>query len=164
MRPIAVMCDAPHIPKLCICCSPMVSEKIFTAGNTFSNRLGKRSGLISLGMCDQGIIWNNDLDKWQQFRKYFAKGIALCTAVGFVFHPCLQSCTPPGAACHPPLNVDICCLQLSRKELPSPRSYKRPWRFALQLSTSQDNSSSETCLQVGPSCRFRTYLLLLWQQ
>lgn len=56
------------------CCSPAILERIFAAGNTFSNRLGKESGLRHLGMFEQGVICNNDTEKWQRFRRYFAKG------------------------------------------------------------------------------------------
>ena len=55
-------------------CSSTVAEKIFTAGNTFSNRLGATAGLDYLGMNGQGIIWNNNLERWEHCRKYFAKG------------------------------------------------------------------------------------------
>lgn len=54
--------------------SAAVAEKLFTAGNTFSNRLGATAGLRCLGMNGQGIIWNNNIERWEHCRKYFAKG------------------------------------------------------------------------------------------
>ncbi|KAL3143109.1 hypothetical protein ABBQ38_003382 [Trebouxia sp. C0009 RCD-2024] len=56
-------------------CSSAVAEKLFTAGNTFSNRLGATAGLESLGMNGQGIIWNNNLERWEHSRKHFAKAV-----------------------------------------------------------------------------------------